>query len=1030
MITTDVLRTQVATRLSNVTRIAPFVVRAERNGPDNSPYAVYFFALSENIEDWASCLEQKQDELIGPSYFEAPGDLRWNHYLYLLVGSDRQASDSFLTMKNKIESDRTYARKFVLNHEDLTRTLQALEAPKKARSGPVISNISAKWVDRLIRENLGVVLDELSAPETIRQISKGVVDSQPDRLDKERKPRIPEPIATSFLDAIEIVHFRKWPSVQRFDSLGTVNLVVGSNGVGKTSLLEAIEFAYCRANARADAASNTHIRVKVKDFVQWVEVKSSGKVDELKQRNLDWYGQRDLRGSTLANSFARFNFLSTDNAAILGQRGAKLDFDEMLSLLIAGPQTAALWDHISRLAQPLATELSRVQVDLEESRKRKAVIEALIQSESSAPRASDSDFSALSEDLFRLRWLGDVTRENIGSLVVPGLARASSIVREIEATNVASDVLSPRAIFNSLKTANSNLEESEIRAAEINDIEQKLRFLVSSKDKSLKALEDIGKIESACQLGAFATIADFERVEKEIFDLQRQIGSDVASIEESGWLKSVDRPLDEQFSSAELQVQELEGEMSRLSSVLRLAHDQQKSAVAMISELRSLAKHFLQSDVAHSDCPVCASKFHAGELLEKLMTMTAGGTNDRIGPIRDALENAKLSFALVDSKRRQLKGLLSYSARRGLSSSEQTAATIWSEYNLQRASLDQMQSQLSDIVQQLETLSSFGFDRRTITALREHAVTVGINELVVTNIQVAIDQKNEEIAILDKQISLLAADRDLRVSLLSSSIQHTTNTATSVAEILGMVRAQCMRLQNVQSLVEKLSMLFDISYDDDLRSHSPRIDSAREAAERFAAAVAGEEMSRISEAKAKTDLEQIEAHLEECEVVRVRLAAAVEQITELRQSEALSDATDAELVSVQGATDMIFRKIHSPNEYGVKRSAQVPLFRLDDPDVDVTLSDISTGQRAAFVLSVFLAMNSKLQDAPPVLLFDDPVAHIDDFNALSFLDYLREVALTENRQIFYATADVKLAGLFEHKFSFLGDKFRRFDLSR
>lgn len=1030
MITADALSMQVATRLSNVTRIAPSVVRAERNGPDNSPYAVYFFALSEDLEDWALCLEQKQDEFIGPSYFDTPGDLRWNHYLYLLVESERQASDSFLMMKNKIESDRTYARKFVLNHEDLANTLLALEPPTKVQLGPISSNISSKWVDRLIRKHLGVVLDELSAPETIRQISKGTLDNQPDRSDRERKPRPTEPLATTFLDAIEIVHFRKWPSVQRFDSLGTVNLVVGSNGVGKTSLLEAIEFAYCRANARVDAASNTHIRVKVKDAVQWVDAKASDRIDELKQRNLDWYGQRDLRGSTLANSFARFNFLSTDNAAILGQRGAKLDFEEMLSLLVAGPQTAALWDHISRLAQPLATELSRIQVDLEESRKRKTVIEALIQSESSAPRASDSDFSALSEDLFRLRWLGDVTRENISSLVVPGLARASSIVREIEATNVASHVLSPSVVFNALDAANSTVEESEMRAAEINDMEEKLRFAISAKDKTLKALEDIGEIESACQLGAFAIIANFERVEKEVFDLQLQIGSDITSIEESEWLKNLDSPLDEQLSSAEWQVQELEEEVLRLSSVLRLAHDQQKSAVAMISELRSLAKHFLQSDLEHSDCPVCASKFHAGELLEKLMALTSDGAGDRIGPMRDALENAKRSFALVDSKRRQLKGLLSYSARRGLSSSEQTAAKIWADYNLQRASLDQMQSQLSDIAQQLETLSSFGFDRRTITALRQNADTVGINELVVANIRVAIDQKNDEVAILDKEISLLAANRDLRVSVLSSAIQQTANTAISVAELLGIARAQRTRLQNVQSLVEKLRMLFDIPDGDDLRANSPRIDSAREAAERFAAALAGEERSRTAEAKAKSDLEQIEAHMEKCEVVQVRLAAAVEQITELRQSEALSDATDAELVSVQGATDLIFRKIHSPHEYGVKRGAQVPLFRLDDPDVDVTLSDISTGQRAAFVLSVFLAMNSKLQDAPPVLLFDDPVAHIDDFNALSFLDYLREVALAGNRQIFYATSDVKLAGLFEHKFSFLGDKFKRFDLSR
>jgi hypothetical protein len=50
---------------------------------------------------------------------------------------------------------------------------------------------------------------------------------------------------------------------------------------------------------------------------------------------------------------------------------------------------------------------------------------------------------------------------------------------------------------------------------------------------------------------------------------------------------------------------------------------------------------------------------------------------------------------------------------------------------------------------------------------------------------------------------------------------------------------------------------------------------------------------------------------------------------------------------------------------------------------------------------------------------------------LSFLDYLREIILTGKRQIFFATANDKLATLFQRKFDFLGaEGFRRFDLSR
>ena len=98
---------------------------------------------------------------------------------------------------------------------------------------------------------------------------------------------------------------------------------------------------------------------------------------------------------------------------------------------------------------------------------------------------------------------------------------------------------------------------------------------------------------------------------------------------------------------------------------------------------------------------------------------------------------------------------------------------------------------------------------------------------------------------------------------------------------------------------------------------------------------------------------------------------------------------------------------------------------------EVDLNEMSSGQRAAYALSLFLAMNESLRNGPKVILFDDPVAHIDDINTLSFLDYLREVALSGSRQLFFATADAQLAGLFKHKFRFLGEeRFRVFTLVR
>lgn len=125
----------------------------------------------------------------------------------------------------------------------------------------------------------------------------------------------------------------------------------------------------------------------------------------------------------------------------------------------------------------------------------------------------------------------------------------------------------------------------------------------------------------------------------------------------------------------------------------------------------------------------------------------------------------------------------------------------------------------------------------------------------------------------------------------------------------------------------------------------------------------------------------------------------------------------------------IFERIHVPNELRISSLNSCELIRNFDNST-ATLSQISTGQRAALVLSVFLTLNGSLHSGPPLMLIDDPVAHIDDINSLALLDYLGDVAESGTRQIFFATADDKLANLFVRKMSFLGDEFRAINLER
>jgi uncharacterized protein YhaN len=144
----------------------------------------------------------------------------------------------------------------------------------------------------------------------------------------------------------------------------------------------------------------------------------------------------------------------------------------------------------------------------------------------------------------------------------------------------------------------------------------------------------------------------------------------------------------------------------------------------------------------------------------------------------------------------------------------------------------------------------------------------------------------------------------------------------------------------------------------------------------------------------------------------------------------LKSAMDSALQENRMSIETIFKNIHSPVEFLGLGSSLMTLVRKGGSS-EATLSEISTGQRAAFALSIFLAQNAQLKYAPPVVLIDDPIAHVDDLNCLSFLDYLREIVLKGNRQIFFSTANDKLASLFQRKFDFLGsDKFIRVNLNR
>ena len=303
---------------------------------DGRPYAVRYFDLSDDLLSAAGRLHEYQDSLLGVSCFnvESKADLRWNHYLYFVTTTPR-VDKTFLRARATVESDREYARKMVITETELDDILNdrrfGIESPEEFPPDPL-----SVWAHTLERHNLGFIVDEtLQVPAVVRHIADG------ERRPVLRPPATPQlapaekMVSSDRLANVEIRGFREYPVQKKFD-FGDVNLILGVNGVGKTSLLEAIEYLFCGKTRRAGSVlPHTVVSASLSESTLTLQTQTTTSQTQLRSRNLVWYGKADLRALTLHNSCSKFNFLDTDAAVRLSvETRSERMIDDLAQLLL------------------------------------------------------------------------------------------------------------------------------------------------------------------------------------------------------------------------------------------------------------------------------------------------------------------------------------------------------------------------------------------------------------------------------------------------------------------------------------------------------------------------------------------------------------------------------------------------------------------------------------------------------------------------------------------------------------------------
>ena len=230
-----------------------------------------------------------------------------------------------------------------------------------------------------------------------------------------------------------------------------------------------------------------------------------------------------------------------------------------------------------------------------------------------------------------------------------------------------------------------------------------------------------------------------------------------------------------------------------------------------------------------------------------------------------------------------------------------------------------------------------------------------------------------------------------------------------------------------QSNVSDVCMAVEVDVGLDAVLHTAA--TLQVTAEEYSRAVREAREHQQKRAAADAKLSRVKQELAEILPRAERANVAVATLQDICENDSKEQNLTAALERHSAEITAIFQCLHSPPEFtAVSFAGDLELTRASGTPEPLT--HISTGQRTALAVSIFLAMNRQLPRGPRLLLFDDPVVHVDDLNALSFLDYLREVTLQGNRQLFFTTANRKLANLFQKKFAFLGDDLRTHSLTR
>lgn len=935
-----------------------------------------------------------------------------------------------------IESNKTYGRKYVFSEDETITFINGIVKTSGEEIG--VASPVQEW-DRILREeHLTACLTESYAAKKVENYLSGqrfdadyVQDDDYSSMNHSEVPQI------KWVKSLDTTGFRDFCFDKKSMTFGQINLFYGANGSGKTSVLEAIEYALTSEVRRVkdfkvkmptDSYPKLHVydtEAGVHTFTPGFSKKNNKEIERV------WYGVPIGRTkSNLNENFNRFNAFDSEAAYkfIHESDNSEDSFASMFGNLMFGETVVdheKKWQRFKRAFNERYTEL---RSELSEARSMAQIYE-----DSLANKTDNSKSEEIEKGIITLQMRG------CSCLPKGAFDRYSKILEEMKSIRKYVDVLSAH-----------NLEEMTFESIAMQTAETKKRNLLyirQRKDKSEKITKlteengiikkkifDEGEKQTEIQQRIDRVNIDINNwaivqnvlSHKETIELVNDLLSELTQIEkELYYISKIEQKpviikffkLDDYEELSDEQKQQYEEELNETKEKRRQIenrYNEEKKAFGekeqQAIELRKIGKTL----VTDAKCPLCGQEYDSTQQLVNIID-SAVVIDDKMDALISELQ--KLGMHIIELEKILDRQQLIDKAKKELLELKIVVPMVekcGSDYNRLYdyvVSRTEKEKRKKEIIEQQTALDNQGFSVRNINACREYTSTDS-TYLEYKNVgkgtyaeflQSRLQQIQNELALSEGII----ADQQKKIQQNEQAEELLRNEIHTLESQIEALDVDTNR--NIEQALETLKTKYELKDEEILEDwisiYHTVYDKSELEVERLES-----ENSIVFE---RQMLKEYKATIKRTEPMVERCAIAVQAFEKMPS---LSSFVENGIRSNIQQISKFFKWMHHSGEF--------EKLDIDDKGIyavrglnkqEVRTYEMSTGQRSTIVMAVMFALYMAAPNAPQFLLLDEPLATMDDTQVLNVLDILKSMA-EQDTQIFFTTANGIMINLFKECF--------------